>query len=579
MALAASLHAAPGVYAFLVGSGMSRAAQIPTGWDVVIDLVRRVGIAEGIPAELLQDPIGWWTSLGHAEARYDELLRALAPTDAARRALLRGYFDPPVGLGGPLLPTEAHRALAELVKVGRVRVIVTTNFDHLIEHALTDVGVAPQIIHNPSTLKGMTPLEHAPCTLIKVHGDYATGSLRNIAEELADYPRPLQRLLEEVFDRYGLLVVGWSGDYDRALVDVISRASTRRYPTYWGSHGSRPTSETARNLIALRQAVSVPIAGADDFMTDIVERLAKLDAIAAMPKRPRPSQFYQMAPEQTVCPPGWDVLPLLHIRAATRLGPVDNETVGLIGPDERDVLLEALSHSALIHRIVDLVPRVIPMWGGSNPPEANRRQYSISTHWGRPPGPRQDTGFAVYRVGGDGSEGLSGLLTVQSPQVPPVTRPMAEFTIKADIGLSVKAPLALVDAALLLRDALLLITSTVPQVLTSVIPPATGPNHIELHLAASPRDGTSLGTPRENNLTRSLALAEVEEPPDRPPEMFGVAFELRESPIERDATQLVFDGLRFMLLSAGYLNPRRALHRLASELDVVQPGQISLTVH
>ena len=35
-ALALSLHHSPGDHAILVGSGLSRAAEIPTGWDITL---------------------------------------------------------------------------------------------------------------------------------------------------------------------------------------------------------------------------------------------------------------------------------------------------------------------------------------------------------------------------------------------------------------------------------------------------------------------------------------------------------------------------------------------------------------
>ena len=43
--LATSMHAQPGVYAVLLGSGVSTGAGIPTGWGVVRELVRRVAAA------------------------------------------------------------------------------------------------------------------------------------------------------------------------------------------------------------------------------------------------------------------------------------------------------------------------------------------------------------------------------------------------------------------------------------------------------------------------------------------------------------------------------------------------------
>jgi hypothetical protein len=56
-----------------------------------------------------------------------------APTQAARRDLIAGFFEPTDedAEQGLKVPGLAHRAIALLVKRGLVRVIVTTNFDRL----------------------------------------------------------------------------------------------------------------------------------------------------------------------------------------------------------------------------------------------------------------------------------------------------------------------------------------------------------------------------------------------------------------------------------------------------------------
>ena len=46
--LAFAVHENPGVFALLLGSGLSRAAEIPTGWEITTDLVRRVATAQGV---------------------------------------------------------------------------------------------------------------------------------------------------------------------------------------------------------------------------------------------------------------------------------------------------------------------------------------------------------------------------------------------------------------------------------------------------------------------------------------------------------------------------------------------------
>lgn len=53
-----SMQASPGVYALLLGSGVSRAASIPTGWEVQLDLIRKLASASGVSAD--PDPEAWY---------------------------------------------------------------------------------------------------------------------------------------------------------------------------------------------------------------------------------------------------------------------------------------------------------------------------------------------------------------------------------------------------------------------------------------------------------------------------------------------------------------------------------------
>src|SRR5688572_24055288 len=47
VAMAVALQATPGAYALLLGSGLSRSAQVPTGWEDVLDLARRLADEDG----------------------------------------------------------------------------------------------------------------------------------------------------------------------------------------------------------------------------------------------------------------------------------------------------------------------------------------------------------------------------------------------------------------------------------------------------------------------------------------------------------------------------------------------------
>lgn len=287
VSLATSMHSQPGVYAVLLGSGVSTGAGLLTGWGVVTELVARVAAASapddaGAVAAARADPELWWSENGEGELGYSSLLEQLAPSAAARQGLLAGFFEPGSDDETPVRqPSKAHRAIAELVRRGSVKVIVTTNFDRLMEQALDAVGVSPQVISRPEAVNGMAPLAHSSATVIKLHGDYRDLGTRNTPAELSEYPVEWTGLLEQVFDEYGLIVSGWSADWDVALVGALEQSTSRRYPLYWDQRSSRGVS--AKRLLAGRGGIVLPASSADELFGELVESLEALDRLSAPP--------------------------------------------------------------------------------------------------------------------------------------------------------------------------------------------------------------------------------------------------------------------------------------------------------
>lgn len=273
--LAFSMHSNKGVYALLLGSGVSRAAHIPTGWEITLELVRKVAALQGASCD--PDPAAWFSATTGREPDYSELLDAVAKTQAERQQLLRGYWEPTdqEREDGAKLPTKAHRAVADLVKLGYVRVILTTNFDKLLETALQNVGIQPTVLSTPDHINGALPLVHTPCTIVKIHGDYLDTRIRNTAEELATYPDAFNLLLDRIFDEFGLVIAGWSADWDEALRAAITRAPYRRFSMYWASR-SEPSAK-AIDLIVRRGAHLISISNADSFFETLAEQVRALD--------------------------------------------------------------------------------------------------------------------------------------------------------------------------------------------------------------------------------------------------------------------------------------------------------------
>ena len=269
--LAIAMAAGPGQYALLLGSGVSRSAGIPTGWEVTLDLVSRIACVRDGKAPA--DPEAWWAEYRSGAPEYPKLLEELAPRPAERSQLLGGYFEPTADErdAGTKLPAPAHRAIARLVATDVVRVIITTNFDRLLEQAIQDEGIAPVILSTPDQAAGASPLVHNRCTILKVNGDYRDSRIKNTEDELASYDPQIELLLDRILDEYGLVVCGWSAEWDAGLRAAMERAKNRRYTTYWASRGEPGAAAT--DLIALRQAVRIQIPDADQFFEDLADRV------------------------------------------------------------------------------------------------------------------------------------------------------------------------------------------------------------------------------------------------------------------------------------------------------------------
>jgi hypothetical protein len=273
--LAFSVYENGGVFAVLLGSGLSRAAEIPTGWEITLDLIRRVALAQGVEPQ--PDWAKWYRDTTGAEPNYSALLEELASSPDERRSVLHSYIEPTDQdrEEGKKIPTAAHIALADLVRAGYIKVIVTTNFDRLMENALRERGVEPTVVASIDTLKGAEPIAHSTCYILKLHGDYKDARILNTDAELSAYPDEYNNLLDRVFDEYGLIVCGWSGEWDHALRAAFLRTPNRRYPVLWAARGN--PGDGAAEIVSHRGARVIQISDADNFFSSIWQRVQTLE--------------------------------------------------------------------------------------------------------------------------------------------------------------------------------------------------------------------------------------------------------------------------------------------------------------
>jgi hypothetical protein len=260
-----AIVSSPKRYALLLGSGLSRAAGIPTGGEIAQDRIRKTafGLGETIPA----DPLAWYRERHNdTEPTFSDLFNE-AGTPEDREAALCEYFT----VGGTVpQPTEAHRTIARLVKEGLVGLVVTTNFDDLLERALCDEGIRPIVITERSDPAKMSVIPDQ-CRIVKVNGDYPDTPLKMTPKDLASYTPEITDYLGRIFSEYGLIICGWSAVDDTGLVEILTRERVRRHSVYCCHLEKR--AALPEIVVKTLEPVTVQISSADEFFGELYLRI------------------------------------------------------------------------------------------------------------------------------------------------------------------------------------------------------------------------------------------------------------------------------------------------------------------
>jgi hypothetical protein len=261
-----SLNSTPGAYVCLLGAGLSTAAQIPEAWQIMETLITQIATVAG--DERPTDPQAWYQQRYSKEPTYAGVLDQLGTAPDDRSGLLAPFFDR-TDSDDPdaKRPTIAHRALATLAKRGYIKVFVTTNFDDLLEQALKAEGINTLVVSREADAEAVVTFDLHNAVVIHAHGERTHAeTLRNTVTELDAYHPWLQEVLDRVLQGRGLVIVGWSGNHDPALREMVRGSRADHFATYW---------------LDLR----APAAGtaASSLLTDVSAHYVECDAQSALP--------------------------------------------------------------------------------------------------------------------------------------------------------------------------------------------------------------------------------------------------------------------------------------------------------
>jgi hypothetical protein len=221
--------------AWLVGAGASAESHVPTAGQLIDRLLLELYARENdltveqviVSANWLQrvraayDGRGGLPPLDNV-AMYGAIFDRVFPNRDARARFLTQLLD-------GRSPHFGHHVLAAMMCSGFAPLVVTTNFDHLVE----DAAGAMRAHAGGARLTLLTPddssdrMRHVLATdpqplLVKIHGDLGSVTLMNTSDEITEGDERLRAAVRSKLSRYGLIVVGYSGR-DAAVMGMLSQ--------------------------------------------------------------------------------------------------------------------------------------------------------------------------------------------------------------------------------------------------------------------------------------------------------------------------------------------------------------------
>lgn len=258
-------------YVLFVGAGVSKDAGVPSGWDILIQTLQKmisqeVSHSGKITAEEAEK---FYRDKFEEKFGYSDIIGQLFPSNEEQRDYLKSFFK-------GVLPGEAHRLIAEMVKEKLIKYIITTNFDTLIEVALDDAGLKGQytVIDSQDDVLTSKPWNKEDvCRIYKIHGTIDKGTIRNTKKDLSRLPKELAKDCLDVLERHGVIVLGYSAnEEDKAVSNIFHRRKFKGYTMYWTSFDS-VISAVATKILHKQDGILIPIKGASLFLRELRDRI------------------------------------------------------------------------------------------------------------------------------------------------------------------------------------------------------------------------------------------------------------------------------------------------------------------
>jgi len=244
-------------YCFILGAGASRTSGIPTGSDLAKQWLRVIGDTE---AEKFDE---WKKSInledGKEAEKYSEIYDKRFELD------YREGYEFLESIMEKSSPSFGYSVLAQILDKTDDKIVITTNFDHLMEDAMQMFTVErPLVLGHESLAKYLYISSDRPI-IAKIHRDLFFEPKSETKETVA-LEEGWKDNLTQILKYRIPIVIGYGGN-DGSLMNFLENCTTPTHGMFWFYYsGGDPPNERIQKLVKQYKGRLIPNKGFDEMM-------------------------------------------------------------------------------------------------------------------------------------------------------------------------------------------------------------------------------------------------------------------------------------------------------------------------
>jgi Tfp pilus assembly protein PilF len=258
-------------FCWILGSGASVQSGIPPGGKLAMDWLKELHELE----DFEKQPLEKWATEKNLGIKGFQFANAASfyPWIYQRRF----HDDPDAGYAflekamDAAEPSYGYSVLAQIMAGTAHKAAITTNFDNLIADALSIYTDAFPLVRGHESLTGYIRAKLRRPLVAKIHRDLLLNPLSEPGE-IATLSEGWERALLLILNSYTPIVIGYGGN-DGSLMGFLKTIEPLNGGIYWCCRAGKEPAKEICDVVAEHHGRLVPIAGFDELMLQLWEKL------------------------------------------------------------------------------------------------------------------------------------------------------------------------------------------------------------------------------------------------------------------------------------------------------------------